>query len=437
MRRPPARRISVAVLSSAPHGGAGIAAKRLAEALQAHGAAADFIDLAALGEGVPDDARPERSFSNRAVSDTHFTVEHPGFCRGWLVEMLAEYDIVNVHWALGLISLAELMALAERGTTLVFTLHDFHYVTGGCHYPAGCTRLGLGCHACPQLDRSLASPAIPPAARRFKQALFAHPNVHIVAPSHFVRDGAVASRIVPPGRAHVIRNPYAPHASDWAEPGAAVRLLLIADSLSERRKNMRLAFDALALLGERLAARADAPRLALDVVGASDPQTQRLVARTGLAATQHGRLADHGALTAIWRRSDLLLTPSLEDNWPNILVEAGAYGVLPVVGPGHGCEEFVRSFNYGTIARSYTADAFAEALEAALERRSCEARGTAARAIRIAHDPARIVAQFLGHFAPPASASNPFSATGTAPPTATANATAPERGPALSLAPAV
>lgn len=394
--RPP----SVAVLSSAPHGGAGIAAKRLAEALAAHGAVADFIDVAALGESVPDDARPERSFSNRALSDTHFTVEHPGFCRGWLVEMLAEYDVVNVHWALGLISLAELMALAERGATVVFTLHDFHYVTGGCHYPAGCTRLGLGCHACPQLDRSLASPAIPPAARRFKTALFAHPNVHLVAPSHFVRDGAVASRIIPPSRAHVIRNPYRPRASGWVEPGASVRLLLIADSLSERRKNMRLAFDALGALAARLAARPAAPRLALDLVGASDPQTERLVARTGLQATLHGRLSDPDALTAIWRRSEVLLTPSLEDNWPNILVEAGVYGVVPVVGPGHGCEEFVRTFNHGQIAAAYTADAFAAALERAIDTRSAEGRRAAAHAIRGAHEPARIAAQFLERFAP-------------------------------------
>ncbi len=399
---------SVAVLSSAPHGGAGIAARRLADALSAHGAACDFIDIDALGESVPEDARPSRSFSNRTLTDTHFTVEHPGFCRGWLVEMLSGYDIVNVHWALGLIALEEMAALARRGRTLVLTLHDFHYVTGGCHYPAGCERMGIGCHACPQIDRSLASVAVPPRARRFKTALFAHPNVHLTAPSHYVRDGAVASGIVPHGRAHVIRNAYRPLAPrPAAREGDTVRLMLIADSLAERRKNMRLALEALALLAARLDARADAPTVALDLVGTSDPATSALIKKTGLTATAHGRIDDHAALTRIYRQTDLLLTPSLEDNWPNILVEAGVYGVLPVVGPGHGCEEFVRSFNFGVVAEAYTAAAFADALERAIDRIAPASgapsgdRAEAAAAIRTAHAPERIAGQFLRRFTPP------------------------------------
>ncbi|WP_226581706.1 glycosyltransferase [Acuticoccus sediminis] len=395
------RPASIAVLSSAPHGGAGIAARRLADALAATGASCDFIDIETLGESVPEDARPSRSFSNRTISDAHFTVEHPGFCRGWFVEMLSGYDIVNVHWALGLIGLEEMAELARRGRTLVVTMHDFHYVTGGCHYPATCGRLGIGCHACPQIDRSLASLTVPPRSRRFKAALFAHPNVHLTAPSHYVRDGAVASRIVPPGRAHVVRNAYLPLAPGPApRDPEAVHLMLIADSLSEQRKNMRLALEALAVLGGRLAARADAPRVVVDLVGAGDPQTARLIERTGLPATQHGRIGDHAALSEIYRRADVLMTPSLEDNWPNILVEAGVYGVLPVVGPGHGCEEFVRTFNHGVVAEAYAVDAFADALERAIAPREGRARAEAAAAIRAAHAPERIAGQFIRRFTP-------------------------------------
>ncbi|WP_075221647.1 glycosyltransferase [Acuticoccus yangtzensis] len=394
--RPP----RVAVLSSAPHGGAGIAARRLADALAAEGVAADFIDIAGIGESVPEDARPSRSFSNRTISDAHFTVEYPGFCRGWLVEMLADYDIVNVHWALGLIALEELAALARRGVRLVFTLHDFHYVTGGCHYPATCTHLGLGCHACPQLDRGLAPLTVPPRARRFKAALFAHPNVALTAPSHFVRDGAVASRIVPADRAHVIRNAYRPLKASAAprDPGL-VRLVLIADSLSERRKNMRLALESLAVLAARLKGR-EGPRLVVDLVGAGDPETATLMARTGLEAVAHGRIANHAVLTDIYRRADLLLTPSLEDNWPNILVEAGVYGVYPIVGPGHGCEEFVRAFGFGSVAAAYDAASFADALDGAMPPAARRMRGEAAAAIREAHAPARIAAQFMRTVAP-------------------------------------
>mgnify|MGYP000321333621 CR=1 FL=1 len=97
-----------------------------------------------------------------------------------------------------------------------------------------------------------------------------------------------------------------------------------------------------------------------------------------------------------------MLTASLEDNWPNVLVEAGVYGVLPVVGPGHGCAEFVRTFDYGEIAFAYTEDAFALALRQALAGLSPARADAAGAAIRAAHAPAPIARQFAERFLPAA-----------------------------------
>ena len=391
-----------ALLSSAAIGGAGIAARRLADALTGRtGVTADFIDIGRLGEALPADIAPPGSFSNRIVSDVHFTVEHPGFARGWLVELLSAYAVVNVHWAVTLVSLGELAALARAGTTLVFTLHDFLHVSGGCHYPGPCTELGEGCLSCPQIDRARASATLPGKLRRLRQEIFARPNVHLVAPSAYVRDRAVASAIVPPARAHVLRNPYlAPFAPQTRPAGSAgpVRILLIADNLGERRKNMKLALDALAALGAAGLARP----ILVDLIGEGSAAVEARLRAGGIPFVAHGRIDDHRQIAAICADSDIVLSASLEDNWPNVLVEAGVHGAMPVVGPGHGCAEFVRAFAYGEVAHAYTVPAFARALARAIAVLEPARADAAGAAIRAAHAPRRIAEQFAELFLPAA-----------------------------------
>lgn len=388
----------IAILSSAAGGGGGIAARRLAEALNATpGVVADFLSVEDFGGSLPETVAPRRNMSNHRLTDTHYTVEYPGFRRDWVVDLLAGYDVVNIHWASYLISLAEIEALAARGTRVVFMLHDFHYITGGCHYPAGCTRMTAGCLHCPQIDPALADPSVMPANLRLKRAVFARPNVRLLAPSRYLRDEAVATGIVSEDRAHVLRNPYAPiaPAQDWPDDGA-IRIALVADSLTERRKGVRLALDSLKRLQAHLA-RNDPDRYAIvHIIGQADPALTEALKTLRLPHRAHGRIRDHARLAGILALCDILLTCSTEDNWPNVLVEAGSYGVAPVVGPGHGCEEFARLYDTGAVAAAYTPEAFGRALADLIARLpDAAARAAAAARIRADHDPAALAAAFL------------------------------------------
>lgn len=374
---------NVAVLSSAPNGGAGIAARRIADAINTSGfLQADFVDIMSLGQGVPQSVSPSGSFSNQQISDTYFTCEFAGFARGWVIEFLAGYDLVNVHWASHLISTSELLTLAQNGKPLLFTLHDFFHATGGCHYPASCNQLALGCQACPQVDTARCDQSVIRHNSALKRHVFSLPNVHLSAPSAFVRDTVVKAGIIPAERAHVLRNTYDPVAPFDPDRDFTGRLLVIADSLHEGRKNMPFALDMLARLHEL-----GAVSFHVDIVGYASPELKDYMASRGVRHSFHGRVTDHGALTRIMQQTDVLLTPSLEDNWPNILVEAGCYGCMPVVGPGHGCAEFVQHFGFGVVAKDYTLDSFTTALISALTQRSKPARAQAVAAIRNAHAP--------------------------------------------------
>lgn len=379
----------VAVLSSAPNGGAGIAASRLCNALNASGRyEADFVDADALGGLLPDTVVPQESFTNRTMSDTHFTIEHAGPSRGWVIELLSQYDIINAHWASMLISLRELDMLSRLNKPFLLMCHDFNYFTGGCHYPADCRRLEAGCRACPQLDQERASVDTVRRNASIKREILARSNVQLMAPSRFVVDNAIRSGAIKADRAHVMRNPYTPllDAVPRFDQYAPVRVLLIADSLAERRKNMTLALKSLARVVQASRAGRIPFAIELHLVGGAPPEIVQAVEAIGAPYTFYGKISDHHRLSEIMQGSDLLLTCSSEDNWPNILVEAGVYGCMPVVGPGHGCEEFVRTYEFGEVAWGYAEQAFADAIVKALARRSEGVVWRALRRIRRDHN---------------------------------------------------
>ena len=357
--------MKVAVLSSAYAGGAGIAAYRIYEALsQAPDLEVDFFDIGAMGQ-VNIEVSPTHSASNGKITNTHFTVDYATEPRQWVIDFLADYDVLNIHWASYLLSLCEILELAKRGKRILFTLHDFHYITGGCHYPAGCLGFMEGCVGCPQVDERKCDLHTVINTLKLKREIFSYDNVHLAAPSAFIVNNAIRSGIVPEHRAHVLRNAYEPiepfTPRDW---GNKRSILLIADSFDEQRKGLQLAVDSLKLAFA--SEEAKAYQLELHLVGGMDQQVIRQLDGLPVRIVTHGHIKQHEKLVQIFKQCQFILTCSYEDNWPNILVEAGCYGCIPIVGKWHGCEEFARLFESPYVAQNYTPEAFGSVVSAAL-----------------------------------------------------------------------
>lgn len=357
--------MKIAILSSASAGGAGIAAYRIYEALKSSNYNADFIDINTLGESVCQEISPQVSATNKKITNTHFTVDHASDCRDWLISFLSEYDVINVQWASYLISLSEILELAKLNKKIVFTLHDFYYITGGCHYPAGCKGHLENCIGCPQVNDNVLSMKNVIKANKIKREIFSYPNVHLTAPSKFIVDNAVRAGFVPNERAHVLRNSY-----DTTEPFNSLEkpkeksILLIADSFDEQRKGLALAVDSLKLASE--AFKEDSIPVTLHLVGGLDKEVIKRLDSSGIKVITHGHIKEHKRLVQIFKQCHFILSCSYEDNWPNILVESGCYGCIPIVGPWHGCEEFTQKFNVGFISEEYTPIAFAKEIKCAI-----------------------------------------------------------------------
>lgn len=358
-------------LALSAHGGAGIAAGRSVRALREQGIDAEFwtADGSELGPAVRKprwtwwrarlDRLPLRFYRRKQL----FTA----WSNNWQPSGLAarinrtKPDVVNLHWiGGGFLSLRE---LSRFGAPVVWTLHDAWALTGGCHYPDRCRGYTAKCGKCPQLGSE--SPHdlswLNLRAKRTKLGKVAA----FVTPSAWLADLAAASGAVAPGRLHVI--PYgldgmtfSPMAMDksrriWGLPADAVLLLAGAQDLSERRKGCHLLRDVIA----RVVA-AVPGRYVLVLFGANNELTN---CDWPCEVRWLGTLRGEGEITRICSAADVLLIPSLQDNFPNLALEAQACG-CPVVGfDSGGLREIIEPTRTGWLAQEATASGLADAVQ--------------------------------------------------------------------------
>ena len=349
--------MKIAILSSAPAGGAGIAAWRIYSALKENtDYEIDFLDISLFGE-VAHEVSPTVSGTNNKLSNTHFTIDYANDCRDWVIQYLCKYDVINIQWASYLISLSEILVLAKMKKNILFTLHDFYYFTGGCHYPSTCVEYQKSCVGCPQIDTKRWSKVTAIDAKKIKKEIFSYQNVHLGAPSQYILDCAIKSRVVTKEKTHLLRNAYMALEPINFSLKVKNSILLVSDSFSEKRKGLLLAIDALNEYAENIDS-----VLNLHLVGGLDAEVIKKLSTKNINPVAYGHIKNHNELVKIYQKSQFILTCSLEDNWPNILVEGGSYGCVPIVGPNHGCEEFVTVFSTGMLANKYEADSFCDQL---------------------------------------------------------------------------
>jgi len=153
-------------LSTSHHGGAGIAARRLHQALLSSGVKSVFVAIDRKGF-LPQNGEVKiyrsiiirllgslNSFFSQAISsETYFTLFSIPAMRYKSLQKFGdpEATIFHVHNWFNLINLRIIRKLLKDGYKLVFTLHDQRLFTGGCHYSLSCNEFKTNCNKCPML----------------------------------------------------------------------------------------------------------------------------------------------------------------------------------------------------------------------------------------------------------------------------------------------
>ncbi|HWQ92399.1 MAG TPA: glycosyltransferase, partial [Clostridia bacterium] len=306
--------------------------------------------------------------SNRSDrSGIFFTLPVPG-CDLTCHPAVQAADVIHLHWLYSLLSPEGIQRLVNLGKPVVWTLHDQRPFTGGCHFSFGCEGFTGDCAGCPELrdNRAELTPWLLADARR---ALDPAPII-IVSPSRWLADCARRSTFLRANRVEVI--PYGLETNVF-RPGdrAAARtalgldatslvLLFGADNTSEKRKGFAVLEDALVRCkADPSFARAlEDGRIKLLSFGKGSETGNAC----GLPIQSLGYVSKDEELARIFAASDLLVCPTLDDNLPNVVLEARACGTPVLASRVGGVPELVTPDKNGDLVEPGDARALSAAL---------------------------------------------------------------------------
>ena len=291
------------------------------------------------------------------VSDTLFSFPYPGYDISDL-DIVKTTDVINLHWVSFFLSPTTLHRLFDLGKPVVWTLHDQRPFTGGCHYSDGCTGYRNNCAACPQLADNPFE--LPKVFLEDKLEFFRDADLTIVSPSRWMADCARKSRIFKSRPIEVIPNSldvefYRPVEKTEAKrrlgiSNGTVVILFCAESGLEKRKGLRELIGALeyCLSKHSFQSLIRNHSVKLVCLGHIDDTLDRL----GIPVVSPGYIDSDEKIRMVYSASDIFVQPSLQDNFPNTVLEAMSCGV-PVVAFGvGGIPEMVIDGNTGIIVPS-------------------------------------------------------------------------------------
>jgi glycosyltransferase involved in cell wall biosynthesis len=197
--------MKVLQLTSKLRNGAGIAAVRLHERLRHDGVESVFyFGVGSTGiEGTRQAFRREGfvgdSFNRLLAGLRARTEAGEGYVNNprWWVKARSlpdSFDVVHIHSLFGWVDLESVFRLIPCHTPIVWSLHDFEPITGGCIYPGECAGWETSCAKCPQLRPGLSWRTR--RNHRIKSALFGKRRINFVCNSTWTLEQANKSSLI-------------------------------------------------------------------------------------------------------------------------------------------------------------------------------------------------------------------------------------------------
>lgn len=271
-----------------------------------------------------------------SLSNTLFSLSYPGLNLHQL-DLIKNSDIINLHWvADGFQSPVTINKLLNLGKPVVWTLHDMWAFTGGCHYSAGCNKYQEECLNCPQLSNDIYE--LPHANLKDKIDLFNHPNLVIVTPSKWLAECAKKSQVFRNNQIEVIPNSldievFKPLPKSEAKqffnisPDNIILLIGAADG-KEKRKGFSELVTVLNICQKNpnFAQLINDNKITIGCFGKPNEELNQL----NLNTIYFGNIDSDEKLSKIYSAADIFILPSLEDNFPNTMLESMSCGT-PVI----------------------------------------------------------------------------------------------------------
>lgn len=332
-------------------GGAAIAANRLMEALKRIGVRAQMLVRDRQTQQLTVTAvRQSWLLPLMFVWERLVILLHNGLRRStmWLVDIanrgvdvttLPEFrqaDVIHLHWVnQAFLSLDSIRRILTSGKRVVVTMHDMWYFTGICHYSGDCERYQSRCRECPLLGSGRSEDL---STRVFAQKadMYAGVQITFVGCSQWMTDMARQSALTRGHRIVCIPNAintdnYSPEDMQQARAAFGLptekRLILFSSQrITDERKGFHLLARALQRIVQEQPSACE--ELGLVVAGGEAEKVRHSVP---IPVYPISYVSKEAAMVQLYNAVDVFVTPSLQDNLPNTIMEALSCGT-PCVG---------------------------------------------------------------------------------------------------------
>lgn len=276
-------------------------------------------------------------------------------------------DVIHLHWVnQGFLSLKSIEKIMQSGKPVVITMHDQWYFTGICHYSDKCDRYKELCHDCEMMNGKLLGDWSRKVFER-KTQIYKGAKLTFVGCSKWIADLARQSKLT---EGHMVVNipnaidtmffrpQYKTYARQQFQLPLDKKLLLFGSQrITDKRKGFRLLVDALNIINVKY------PDIAHDVelvVVGGDSEKVREAVPFGVYTVSY--VSEPEKMVALYNAIDVYVTPSLQDNLPNTIVESMACGI-PCVGFNvGGIPEMIDHKENGYVAEYKNAADLAEGI---------------------------------------------------------------------------
>lgn len=283
----------------------------------------------------------------------------------------AQADVIHLHWInQGMLSLNDIRRIIESGKPIVWTMHDMWPFTGICHYAGECKKYIDSCEHCPILYKGHKKDLSYQVFQK-KENILKGNNICFVACSQWLEKMAKQSHLLK--NQLIISIPNAINGNIFKpkdKVAARAKLQLPQDKklllfgsikITDKRKGIDYLIKACQILAETQPE--FCKNLGVVIIG---KQVEVYKSLFPFPIYYMGYVNNDKELPDIYNSVDLYVTPSLQDNLPNTIMEAMACGV-PCVGFNiGGIPEMIDHLHNGYVAEYKSAEDFANGIYWAL-----------------------------------------------------------------------
>lgn len=246
--------------------------------------------------------------------------------------LVREADIIYIHWvAASMLSTKEIEAILKMGKIVRWYMHDMNPITGGCHHALSCEQYKSRCVKCPLLKRGAFFANI--ASRQFDKRLnlwSRHFNLEAYTPSRWLGDCVKQSALWKKHKVKVFPNVvdtdvYSPKnkqsSRSFFKINTNKRIILFgAAGINDAYKGWAFLRDALNMLNPN--------NYMAVIIGRKSESIER---ELRIECLFLGYIKDEQTMITAYNAADVLVSASLAENFPNVIIEAMSCGV-PCVG---------------------------------------------------------------------------------------------------------